>query len=503
MGKINTRAEDNIKWIETHCRVPEGRDVGKPVKLRDWQKRELVKIYDNPHTTRRAIICFGRKNGKTALSAMLLLLHLVGPEARPNSQLYSAAQSREQAAILFGLAAKMVRMSPELSEYVTVRDSGKQLHCGEIGTLYRALSAEASTAFGLSPVFVVHDELGQVKGPRSQLYEALETAVAAHENPLSIVISTQAPTDADLLSVLVDDAKTGSDERVVLSLYTADEDADPFIEETIRQANPAFGDFQNASEVLAMAEDARRMPSREAEYRNLVLNQRVQAHNPFVSRTVWESCGEEPAPLDGDSFGVGLDLSARTDLTAAVIAFERDGLRHVHAHFWMPEAGIIERSRKDRVPYDMWADQGFIRTTPGGSVDYEYVIADLAEIFADGEPVQVCFDRWRIDVFKKEMERAGIDWPMQPHGQGYKDMSPALDALESDLLNGRLRHGMNPVLTMCAANAVVTRDPAGNRKLDKHKANGRIDGMVALAMSLAALEGGEQEQYAFGRLVTL
>jgi phage terminase large subunit-like protein len=136
----------------------------------------------------------------------LLLLHLCGPEAKSNSQLYSAAQSREQASILFSLAAKMVRMSPDLSQYVVVRDTAKQLACGELGTLYRALSAEASTAYGLSPAFVVHDELGQVKGPRSELYEALETAAGAQSDPLSIIISTQAPTDADLLSVLISDA---------------------------------------------------------------------------------------------------------------------------------------------------------------------------------------------------------------------------------------------------------------------------------------------------------
>jgi phage terminase large subunit-like protein len=432
----------------------------------------------------------------------LLLLHLCGPEAEPNSQLYSAAQSREQAAILFGLAAKMVRMSSTLVDHVLIRDSGKQLAYPALGTLYRALSAESSTAFGLSPVFVVHDELGQVKGPRSSLYEALETAVAAHDNPLSIVISTQAPTDADLLSVLIDDAKTGTDKRVVLGLYTADTKSDPFDKATIKQANPAFGDFQNAAEVLAMAEDARRMPSREAEYRNLVLNQRIQTHNPFVSRSVWESCGDEPAPLMGELVGVGLDLSARADLTAAVLTFERDGLRHVHPFFWMPEVGLMERSRRDRVPYDMWVSQGYIKTTPGGSVDYEYVVADLAEIFADSPPSQVMFDRWRMDVFQKEIDRAGLNWPMEPHGQGYKDMSPAIDTLESDLLNGRLRHGMNPVLTMCAANAVITHDPAGNRKMDKHKANGRIDGMVALAMSVSA-SGQEPEQYATGRLITL
>jgi len=136
-------------------------------------------IYDNPAGTRRAIITRGRKNAKTTESAMLLLLHLCGPEAKPNSQLNSAAQSRDQAAILFQLAAKMVRLSADLSAVVTIRDTAKQLHCSELGTLYRALSADASNNLGLSPSFIVHDELGQVRGPRSALYEALETATAA------------------------------------------------------------------------------------------------------------------------------------------------------------------------------------------------------------------------------------------------------------------------------------------------------------------------------------
>jgi phage terminase large subunit-like protein len=460
--------------------------------LRPWQRRDIRKIYDNPYGTRRAFLSFGRKNAKTTFSAFLLLLHLCGPEAVPNSQLFSAAQSREQAAVLFALAAKMVRMSESLSAYVVIRDSGKQLAYPELGTLYRALSAEASTAFGLSPVFVVHDELGQVKGPRSTLYEALETAVAAHENPLSIVISTQAPTDADLLSVLIDDALSGADKRTVISMYTADPDLDPFLKSTIKLANPAFGDFQNADEVMAMAEDARRMPSREAEFRNLVLNQRIQIHNPFISRSIWDACGGEAAPFGDELVAAGLDLSARADLTACVLVFDRGGCRHVHPYFWTPEQGLAERSRRDRVPYDLWEQQGFIRTTPGASVDYEYVVADLIDIFSDVNLSIVAFDRWRIDVFNKELERAGVEWPMDPHGQGYKDMSPALDTLEADLLNGRLRHGMHPVLTMCAANAVVTRDPAGNRKLDKHKANGRIDGMISLAMATGRLLMAEE-----------
>src|SRR5690606_29906329 len=134
----------------------------------------------------------------------------------PNSQLFSAARSREQAAVLFNLAAKMVRLSPELSSVVGIRDTAKQLYCGELGTIYRALSAEASTAMGLSPRFVAHDELGQVRGPRDPLYEALETATAAQEDPLSVNISTQAPTDADLLAILIDDAEKGEDPSTAL-----------------------------------------------------------------------------------------------------------------------------------------------------------------------------------------------------------------------------------------------------------------------------------------------
>lgn len=492
-----------IAWIEDHCRVPEGRDVGKKVVLREWQRRDFELIYDNPYGTRRAILSRGRKNAKTADAAFHCLLHLCGPRHTPNSQLFSAAQSRDQAGVLFNLMAKMVRMNADLSSFVLVRESGKQLVCPAAGTTYRALSAEASTAYGLSPVFVVHDELGQVRGPRSQLYEALETAAAAHENPLSIIISTQAPTDADLLSVLIDDALKGEDKRVVLSLYAADPEADPFDIETIKQANPAFGDFQNADEVLATAEDARRMPSREAEYRNLILNQRIQAHNPFVSKTVWESCGGEPDPFGDEVVYGGLDLSARTDLTAFVLEFERDGIKHVHPYFWTPEQGLSERSRRDRVPYDLWAQQGFIRATPGASVDYEYVVAEIAEIVADLNLGAIAFDRWRIDVFEKEMERLGVSWPMVPFGQGYKDMAPAVDTLEADLLNGRIRHGMHPVLTMCAANAVITTNPAGDRKMDKHKANGRIDGMVAMAMGVKVAGDGEQEEYAVGRLIAL
>jgi phage terminase large subunit-like protein len=483
-----TRAERNIKWIEKYCRVPEGKFIGRAVKLREWQRTELRKIYDNPKGTRRAIISFARKNGKTALAAFLLLLHLCGPEHRPNSQLFSAAQSRDQAALLFGLAAKCVRLSPDLNNVVIVRDTAKQLLCAELGTIYRALSAEASTAYGLSPSFIVHDELGQVRGPRSELYEALETATGAQDQPLSIIISTQAATDADLLSVLIDDALAAHDPRVAISLYTAPVELDPFSDEALTLANPALGDFLNATEVRSMAEDARRMPSREAEYRNLVLNQRVEASAPFVTRTVWKACGAPIGDLANVPVFAGLDLSSTTDLTALVLIGRIAGKWHVQPTFWLPRTGLEEKSRTDRVPYDMWHKQGFLQAADGKTVDYEFVAGFLWKQFARYDIRKIGFDAWNFGHFKPWLLRAGISEKMiddrfVEFRQDYKTMSPALRDLEVEIKESRLAHGDHPVLAMCASNAVVVTDTSENKKLAKNKSPGRIDGMVALAMA--------------------
>lgn len=453
---------------------------------------DFVAIYDNPNGTRRAIISRGRKNAKTTESAMILLLHLCGPEARPNSQLYSAAQSRDQAALLFALAAKMVRLNPELNDVVVVRDTAKQLACPDLGTLYRALSADATTAYGLSPALAIHDELGQVKGPRSELYEAIETATAAQEDPLSIIISTQAPTDADLLSVLIDDAKAGHDPRTVLRFQTAPDNLDPFSKKAIKAANPAFEIFMNQREVLAMAEDASRMPSRQAEYENLVLNRRVESNSPFVSRAVWQLCAGPVSEFDRNLpvYG-GLDLSEVSDLTAFVLIGKISGIWHVKPTFWLPGDGLAEKAKKDRVPYDLWKKQGFLLAAPGKSVDYKYVAEWMKGQFDRYNIRKVAFDRWGMRHFKPWLLESGfddafVDAHFEEMGQGTQSMSPALRDLEAEILNSRIAHGGHPVLTMCAANAVVEGKDSANRKLSKSKSAGRIDGMVALAMAIGA-----------------
>lgn len=452
-----------------------------------------------------------RKNAKTALSAFLLLLHLCGPEAVQNSQLYSAAQSKDQAATIFKLAAKVVRYSPLLSEYVVIRDTVKELACPEIGTLYAALSADKSTAHGKSPIFAVHDELGQVKGPVSELYEAVETGMGAHDAPLSIVISTQAPTDNDLLSRLIDDARDGSDPHTVLIVFEAPEDADPFAVETMQACNPAWGDFLNDAEVIRNAEAARRLPSQEAGFRNLHLNQRVETQAAFVTQGVWAENGGDPGLITGPVWA-GLDLSEVADLTAFVaVSQEPNDTWGVHPTFWLPGDGLLDKARADRVPYDVWRDRGHLLAAPGRTVDYAYV-ADWLAGFCDRHDVRrIAFDRWNMRHLRPWLEKAGFREDQLEGdgalfvgmGQGFQSMSPALRDLESELLQSRLRHGAHPVLEMCARNAVVQSDPTGNRKLTKAKSRGRIDGMVALAMAMAAAvedrddgEGGMDDYFA-------
>lgn len=478
-----TRGERNAAWVETFCRVPEGKDRGQPVRLRDWQVNEFRRLYDSP--TRTFILSFGRKNGKTALVAFLVLLHLCGPEAELGSEVVSGARSRDQAAMVFRYAAKCVRLNPDLFAIVRIRDTAKELDCEALQTIYKALSADASTNLGRSPKLAVHDELGQVKGPRDEFYEAIDTAQGAHENPLTIIVSTQAPREGDLLSIMIDDALAGIDPLTKVALYTAPEDIDPFSDEALQAANPAFGDFLNASYCRELAEKAKRMPSREAAYRNLILNQRVNMHNPFVTRSVWETNAVAPNLDACHEFFIGLDLSARSDLTALVlIGRDKTGCVHVHPEFFAPEIGVKDRAARDREPYDLWAKDGYITLTPGASVDYAYVAKRMVALCDEHDVRAIAFDRWRMDVLKRELSALGVELPLAEFGQGFKDMTPALESLESLLLGGKIRHGANPVLDMCAENAIAVMDAANNRKLDKSAQTGRIDGMVALAMAV-------------------
>jgi len=483
MSKTETRGQKVCRFIETFLLVPEGEFVGQPIKLAKFQRKFILEVYDNPAGTRRAYLSMARKNAKSATIACLLIAHIIGPERVLNSQIVSGARSRDQASLIYHLAEKMLNLQPKFQGLYRLVPSSKRIIGLKANVEYRALSADGTTAHGLSPILAILDEVGQIRGPQDDFVDAITTAQGAHKSPLLLAISTQASNDADLFSQWLDDAERSKDPKIVSHLYAAKKDANVLDKKAWYAANPALGIFRSLIDVEEQAKQASRMPSSENTFRNLILNQRISTVTPFISKSTWEKNGARVLPFGDTPVYAGLDLSARTDLTALVLIGKIAGVWHTVPYFWTPENGIIDRSKRDRQPYDTWARQGYMNTTPGSTVDYEFVAQDIADILGAVNIQAVAYDRYRIDMLKKEFDRIGAVLPLTEWGQGFKDMTPAIETLEAELLNNRVAHGNHPVLTMCAANAIITGDAAGNRKLDKHKATGRIDGLVAMAMA--------------------
>jgi phage terminase large subunit-like protein len=497
------RARRVCEFIEKFVIVPEGTLIGQPMKLLPMQRQFIQDVYgrlkpDGRLLTRRGILSEPRKNGKTGLISALSLAHIAGPEAKANSGTYSAARSRDQASQVFNYSVKSINMSPRLRALTKIMPSVKEIHGLALNVVYKAVSADAKTKMGLAPALTIHDELGQVVGPTDALYDAMETAGGAYSEPLSLIISTQAATSADLLSIIIDDALRSDDPSTVCHLFAADEENgdDIWDEEVWKRVNPAWGIFRDIDDFRDLARRAKRMPTSEATFRNLYLNMRTARESLAIAPTTWK---ENDGTPDESAFykypvSIGIDLSGRIDLTAAVIAVtDDDGIVHLKVLAFTPAQGLEERSKTDRVPYELYVKQGNLIAVPGRVIDYE-VAAEMLRDATEGMDVEkVAFDRWRIDLFKKHADNIGFapDAVWQCVGQGFKDMSPRLENFISRLLNKTIRHGSHPILNMGAAGAIAVKDAANNQKLEKTKSTARIDALVAAVMGVGAVDGLE------------
>lgn len=482
--------------------VPAGRFVDTRLRLRPFQMDFIRDVYnprgeDGRRLRRQAVLSIARRGGKTLLAAILILAHLVGPVKRRNSTIVSAATTRKQAKIVFRFVAQMVRRNPTLRRFLKVIPSTSRIVHRLDGSAYEAISAEAGGQFGEGLDFVCYDELAQAKS--AALYEALMTSLGAQVEPLMMIISTQASTDDHILSELIDyglKVKAGEieDPTFTVHLYAANDNAPLLDEGGWHRANPSLGDYRDIDEFRATMRRASKMPALEAMVRNLYLNQRVQAKAPFLTANIWRQGDrevDESLLYDGRPVFGGLDLSARTDLSALVMSVEDDAPVpniHLFCRIWTPEDTLAERALRDRAPYKVWADRDFLIPVPGVVLNYDFLAQDIGDLSSKTAFQRIAYDRWRIDVFKQSMARLGVEVEMMPHGQGYKDMSPAIEIFEELALAGRLRHGGNPVLRWAISNAVIQSDPARNRKLVKAKSFGRIDPAIAAVMSVAAMK---------------
>ena len=491
-AQVETDSAKIIRFISLYCLTPEGSKVGQPIKLAPFQIKFIEEVFDNPHITRRAILSLGRKNGKTALIACLLLAFICGPMRSKNAQVVSGALSREQAALVFELACKMINLNPALQQVTKITPSKKEIHGLKDNVTYSALSADGSRAMGRSPILIIGDEWGQVKGPSNPFIDALLTSQGAFDTgALQIMISTQSPSDADFLSLYIDDAIRSGDKKTICHLYTADEDSDLLDKEQWKKANPALGLFRSELDLEEQLTQASRLPSMQASAQNLLLNMRVSAEKlAFAPAIVKENNGESDWQVFRENpVHAGLDLSKVNDLTACVLCAEdENGTIHVKTLAFTPLGGIRERSMRDKVPYDVWADQDILYAPPGKTLDYDMISTYLQMLCEEHGIVisSIHFDRWRAKDFFASCERTGFAPLAELHevGQGYQSISPRLEALETALLQNRLRCDNNPVLNMGFANAIVVSDPTGSRKISKPSENGpKVDAIIALMMA--------------------
>lgn len=494
-----TRAERVIAFVES-LPITKGFGAGENVKLLPFQREWIEAIYatdaDGRRIVRTGLMSVARGQGKTVLAAMLAICHLAGPEAESRGEVYSAAATKDQSALIFAEMEAVIMAVPWLAARLNVQRFHKRIEDVETGSIYRALASDGKSVHGTASSVVIADELAQWK--KRELFDVLQTSMGKRDEPLMLVIGTQSPHPENIMSELVDYAERVNsgeieDDTFVGVLYAVPEDADPYDPENWPLANPAIDAFVSREQLANAAERAQRMPTFAPAFLNLHCNQRVDAEPKAINPVEWEACGAavDPEALRGRPCYAGLDLASVRDLAAFVLYFPDDG-GAVLPWFWTPKAGLAEKEENDRVPYRVWASQGHLETTPGKAIDKTFIAERLGQIAGTYDLRGVAYDRQFMKDLQVILDHEGVSLPLVEWGQGFVSMAPAVNAFETALLEGDLHHGMHPVLRWNASNAVFEFDAAGNRKLSKNRSIDRIDGLQALVMAcgLAARDAG-------------
>lgn len=487
-------ADFAVAFIESLCHT-KGTWAGKPFDLIDWQERIIRDLFGvlKPNGYRQfntVYIEIPKKQGKSELAAAVALLLCCG-DGEQRAEVYGCAADRQQASIVFEVAADMVRMCPALSRRVKILASQKRMMYLPTNSFYQVLSAEAYSKHGFNVHGVVFDELHTQ--PNRKLFDVMTKGSGdARMQPLYFLITT-AGTDTQSICYethqKAQDILEGRkhDPTFYPVIYGAPSEADWTAPEVWAKANPSLGITIGLDKVQAACESAKQNPGEENAFRQLRLNQWVKQSIRWMPMAKWDACAfpvDEKA-LEGRVCYGGLDLSSTTDITAFVLVFPpraEDERFVVLPYFWIPEENVDLRVRRDHVPYDTWQRQGFLQTTEGNVVHYGFIeqfIGRLGERFHIRE---IAFDRWGAVQMVQNLE--GMGFTVVPFGQGFASMSPPTKELMKLVLEQRIAHGGHPVLRWNMDNIFIRTDPAGNIKADKQKSTEKIDGAIALIMAL-------------------
>jgi phage terminase large subunit-like protein len=500
------------QFIERYLRHTKGQWAGTPFLLAPWQRRDIREIFGRLHDDgRRAVsqvyIEIPRKNGKSELAAAVAL-KLLFADSEPQAEVYGAAADFQQAAIVWSIAAEMVRMSPELWRRTGygrwVLESGKRIAVPETGSVYRALTATVAGKHGYNASGVIFDELHCQRDTR--LWDVLTVgAGAARRQPLVYAITTAGvPGESALAEMLHREAIDVLEGRVPCPVdfypvvYAAPESADWADEDVWRAVNPAAGEdhelrpggpFLRMSALRAEFEAARRRPVQEAAFRRLHLNQWLSGEQRWIDPADWAACSCAPDlnHLRRLTWYGGLDLSSRQDLTALVLAAtDEAGLVWILPWFWLPGAALDAASNVvEAHRYRHWSKQGFLQICGGVGIDFESIRNRVLELRESMRVAAVAYDPMFAEQLASELRAAGIR--MVEFRQTYRQYTEACDAFERAVRARDIRHPGNPVLDWCIANVRVRQRSDGAIrpvKPDRRTSAARIDGAVAAIMAL-------------------
>jgi phage terminase large subunit-like protein len=428
-----------------------------------------------------------RKNGKSELGAAIALYLLFG-DGEKGAEIYSAAADRDQASIVFHVASQMIRQAPDLGKRCKIVDSTKRIVVPGTASYYRAISAEAATKHGYNASGIIFDELHAQ--PNRELWDVLTTSGGTRRQPLVVAITT-AGYDRNSICweqhEYAENVKKGiiTDPTLYSYIRSAPEEADWTDEKVWKECNPALGDFRDLDEMRSLCEKAKQTPALQNTFRRLYLCQWTQQETRWMPIESWDASAGvvEAKDLEGEICYGGLDLASTNDIAAFVLVSpDKEGCYDILPFFFIPTDNIRQRCLKDRVPYDIWIDQGYIEATPGNIIDDRYIKNRIKELGKQYDIREIGYDRWGSAQIVPELEDEGFT--VVPVGQGFASMAAPTSDLMKLVLLRRIRHGGNPVLRWMANNMVVRQDPAGNLKPDKEKSTEKIDGMVALIMAL-------------------
>lgn len=487
-------ADYAVMFIENLCHT-KGTWAGKPFELIDWQEQIIRDLFGTlkPNGYRQfntAYIEIPKKQGKSELAAAVALLLTCG-DGEERAEVYGCAADRQQAAIVFDVAADMVRMCPALSKRVKILASQKRLIYTPTNSFYQVLSAEAYSKHGFNIHGVVFDELHTQ--PNRKLFDVMTKGSGdARMQPLYFLITTAGTDTHSICYETHQKAKDIIEGRKIDPtfypvIYGADESDDWTDPKVWKKANPSLDITVGIDKVKAACESAKQNPGEENAFRQLRLNQWVKQAVRWMPMEKWDKCAfaVDEDELEGRICYGGLDLSSTTDITAFVLVFpplDEEDKYIILPYFWIPEDNLTLRVNRDNVPYDVWERQDFLQTTEGNVVHYGFIeqfIERLGERFNIRE---IAFDRWGAVQMVQNLE--GMGFTVVPFGQGFKDMSPPTKELMKLVLEQKIAHGGHPVLRWNMDNIYIRTDPAGNIKADKEKSTEKIDGAVATIMAL-------------------